>query len=102
MANQQLTKYFKVGGGGSYTSLCVKFNTTAKANITVYFASGGETNLRYAALYDSANNKTESTVGSSSKSSIVNYTFTNVSAGNYSIASSGSGLNIYLIVIEYI
>ena len=101
LANLQINKCLRLGGGGSYTSLNVNFNISSKANITVYFASSGSS-TRYAALFDSSNNKTQAATGSSSQTDVVSYTFSNVVSGNYSIGSSSSGLNIYLIVIEYI
>ena len=98
---QIITSFVKFSGGGSYTMGCINFDTQEKANITVYYENTGS-NTRYAALFDNSNTKFTATTEATSTAGIVNYTFTNIAAGSYSVASAGSGLNIYLIVIEYI
>ena len=96
-----VSNYVKVGGGGSYSGACINFDINAKANITVYYENTGS-NSRYAALFDNAGGKISAETAATSSSGIVSYTFNNVNTGNYSVGSASSGLNIYLIVVEYI
>ena len=98
---QTITNYVKFGGGGSYSGACINFDINAKANITVYYENTGS-NSRYAALFDNAGGKISAETAATSSSGIVSYTFNNVNTGNYSVGSASSGLNIYLIVVEYI
>ena len=101
VANKEITKYIKLGGGGKYDVGCINFDIKADANITVYYECTNSTS-RYAALFDNNDNKTVATTDANSSTGVVNFTFENIITGNYSVGSSNSGLNIYLIVIEYI
>ena len=92
-----VTKYINLGGAGSFDELSIKFTTTKAANITVYYGSGSEG--RKVKLMTSDNSTEASTT--TTKGGIVNYTFSNCSANTYSVASTNSGIDIYLIVIEY-
>ena len=96
---QDISSYLYLSGGGSYTELSVNFDVNATSNITVYFSSTG-TSTRYPALYNSDGLVAKATTGSSSSTTISSFTFNNVSSGNYSLCSSSSGINIFLIVIE--
>ncbi|MBE6136796.1 MAG: hypothetical protein E7176_00165 [Erysipelotrichaceae bacterium] len=101
---QAINKYVSFGGGASYTDGCVQFTTTATANITVYYASGGSSE-RFAAIFNDTEGKLdEATTPTVIKdaNTIVSYTFNNIEAGNLAIGSSSSGINIVAIVIEYI
>lgn len=100
--NQTINKYVAFGGGASYTDGCVKFTTSASANITCYYSSGGSSQ-RYAAIFNESGKIATATTPTtaSSATTIVNYTFSNIEAGSYAIGSSGSGINIVAIVIEY-
>lgn len=97
-----ITKYVSFGGGASFDTLSIQFSTTQKANITVYYSSGGSSE-RFVKLMTSSDSITATTPTiPSNANQIVNYTFTNVEAGNLAIGSSSSGINIYCIIIEYI
>ncbi|MDE6660838.1 MAG: InlB B-repeat-containing protein [Anaeroplasmataceae bacterium] len=99
----KLSKYVSVGGGGNYTDLSIAFTTTKKANITIYYANpGSKDDLRYIALYTADGLISQDATGAPSGGSIVSYTYANMAAGSYAATSKGSGLNIYMIVIEYV
>ncbi|MDE7213788.1 MAG: InlB B-repeat-containing protein [Anaeroplasmataceae bacterium] len=99
----QLSKYVNVAGGGNYTDLSIAFTTTKKANITIYYANPGSSgNERYIALYTADGLVDQNATGAAPGGSIVSYTYTNMAAGSYAATSKGSGLNIYMIVIEYV
>lgn len=102
LAGYTVTKYINFGGGGDFNSLSLRFTLEKNANITVYYASGGSS-VRYAKLSNDDTSFTATTptiVGSAN--SIVSYTFNDISAGEWAISSSGSGIDIYLLIIEYI
>lgn len=102
IADTEITKCVSFGGGASYSELSIQFTTEKQANITVYYASSGSTQ-RYAALFNSSGKlATATTPTVPSTSTIVSYTFESVEAGSYAIGSSGSGLDFYCIVIEYL
>ena len=101
VGGQNINSYLYLSGGGSYSELSVNFDITANSTITVYFSSTG-TSTRYPALYNSNGLVQKATTGSSSNTTISSYTFNNISNGNYSLCSYSSGINIFLIVIEYI
>ena len=102
-----ITNYVSFSGGGNYSSASVQFKTTASANITVYFAGNvGSSGGRKIGLYPKSGTSQESSttsIGSASgdATKIVNYTFENVSAGDYAVASTNSSIEIYAIVISY-
>ncbi len=95
-----ITKYVYFDGGGNYSQLSVQFTTTATANITVYYAGNAD---RKVGLYNESGNVTEATTltTGAGNNNIVNYTFTSVGAGNYAVASTNKGIEIYAIVITY-
>ena len=93
-----ITKFVNFGGGGSFTELGINFNTSATANITVYYSS--KSDGRFAALY-SQSNKIIAANPTTSDNKVISYTFTDVSKGEYTVCSSNSGLYFYCIVIEY-
>ena len=93
-----ISKCVKIGGKGDYSSACVQFSTTATANITVYYAAGSG---RVPVLYNSNGEVEKSNIETTTESDIKNYTFNNVEAGTYSIASSSSSMHFYAIVITY-
>ncbi len=97
VANTSITKTVYLGGGGSYSELSVTFTTTKTANITVYYKSSG-TSERFAMLYSSTGSTKAST---GVTNTVAGSTFSNVSAGTYSIASASSAIYVYAIVIEY-
>ena len=95
---QSISKYLYVGGMGSYLELSIQFSIEKAANITVYYAG---TAGRYISLHNESES-IKATTETTGSNNIVNYTFDNISAGNYAIASAGSSLDIYAIVINYI
>lgn len=95
----EIQKFISFGGGGSFTELAIKFTTAKKANITVYYGSTSAD--RYVALFTSSN-KTISTTPTTTDGAIKSFTFEQQEAGTYSVASSGSSINIYMIVLEYV
>ena len=101
-----ITKYVSFSGGGSYSSAAIQFTTTSTANITVYFAGNVSSNVgRKVGLYNTdglVDTSTVESIGSaaSDSSKIVSYTFENIEAGSYSIASTNSSIEIYAIVIS--
>ena len=99
--NTSVTKYLSVGGAGNYNEASIQFNVTGECSIKVYYASGSSG--RYVALYNSDNEQigVATTPTNGTSGSTVNYTFTNIEAGSYAIASSNSGLEIYMIEITY-
>lgn len=99
IANTSISNVLYLGGGGSYTELCVNFTITKAANITVYYKSSG-TSLRYVNLISEGGTTTTSTTGYGS--TYGGYTYTNVEAGKYSVCSSSSAIYLYCIVIEYV
>lgn len=102
IVNQTITKYVSFGGGASFNTLSIQFTTTALANITVYYSSGGSSE-RFVKLMTLDSSITASTpTVPSNANKIVSHTFTSVLPGNLAIGSSNSGINIYCIVIEYI
>ncbi len=98
--DSSITKYINFGGGGNYSQLSIQFQTSAKANITVYYAI--DKDGRYAALFSEDGSSLVAKNPTTIDNSLINYTFENIEAGSYSIGSSSSGLNIYAILIEYI
>lgn len=103
VAGETINKYVSFGGGGSYSSLSIQFTLTQSAKITCYYSSGGGTS-RTAALFNADGSIETATQGTTigDDSVIASHTFATVEAGNYAIASSGSGINIVAIVIEYV
>ncbi|MGM9857767.1 MAG: hypothetical protein ACI311_00715 [Bacilli bacterium] len=95
-----ITKYVNFGGGGNYSQLSIQFQTSGISNITVYYAINKDG--RYAALFSEDGSSIISPNPTTSDNSLINYTFENVAAGSYAVASSSSGLHIYAILIEYI
>ena len=98
--DSSITKYINFGGGGNYSQLSIQFQTSSKANITVYYAI--DKDGRYAALFSEDGSSLVAKNPTTINNSLINYTFENIEAGSYSIGSSSSGLNIYAILIEYI
>ena len=92
-----VTKNLKLGGAGTYSELSLNFNVDATSNITVYYAASDD---RFVNLIDSNEKKVSATTKTTGENNIVSYTFTNVEAGSYSIASNNSSMFIYAIVIE--
>ncbi len=105
LAGMKLTNSINVGGAGSLKELSVGFTISKTANITVYYANGSNNAAtageRFAMLCSAAGNEA-SPIGSTLNTDIVSYTFQNKTAGEYAVASKGSGLYIFLIVIEYL
>ncbi|MCR5112312.1 MAG: hypothetical protein K6A63_00015, partial [Acholeplasmatales bacterium] len=95
---ETITSGIALGGVGAQTYRNVEFTVSDNATIKVYY-NGGET--RYLALYDSSYTKLEQATGTTGTSVVQNYTYSTVSAGTYYIASAGSGIQVYAIVIEY-
>ena len=97
---ETITKCVKFGGGGSYTSGCINFDLVGEADITVYYAGGSN---RYPALFNSTGEVSRSDVATTGEgdSYVQSYTFENIAAGNYSIASVSSSMFFYAIVINY-
>ncbi len=96
--NTSINSYLGLGGGGAITHRNISFTTTKAAKITVYYAGGSG---RYLALYDSNFNEIERATATVDTSTILSYTYSSVSADSYFIASTGSGINVYCILIEY-
>lgn len=94
-----IQKYISFGGGGSFTELSIKFTTSKKANITVYYGSNSAD--RYVALFTSSN-KMIATTPTTAGGAVKSFTFEQKEAGTYSVCSSGSSIDIYLIVLDYI
>ncbi len=100
LGNYTVSKYISFNGGGSYSQLSAQFTITKTANITVYYAGSSG---RATGLYNSdglVEEATTKTIGTG-PSNIVNYTYTNVSAGSYAIASTNSSIEVYAIIITY-
>ncbi len=100
IAGTAVTKYVYFGGGGSYSAASIQFSTTATANITVYYAGGSG---RYAALFNSSEKIATATTATTASGvdNVVSYTFENIEAGSYALASNNSSLEFYAIVITY-
>lgn len=94
----EIQKFISFGGGGSFNDLAVKFTTSKKANITVYYGSTSAD--RTVSLFTSSN-KITSTTPTTADGAVKSFTFEQQAAGTYSVASSGSSINIYMIVLEY-
>ncbi|MDE7263509.1 MAG: InlB B-repeat-containing protein [Anaeroplasmataceae bacterium] len=102
LGGEAITKYVNVGGGGNYSDLSIQFTTTGVANITIYYANPGSSGDRYIAMYTPNAIVAHTTTGATGGAGPVSYTYENMEAGSYAVTSAGSGLNIYLIIIEYI
>ena len=92
-----ITKNLKLGGAGSYTELSLQITIDTKSNITVYYAADSG---RYVNLINSNEEKTAATTLTTGSGNIVNYTFENIEAGTYSLASNNSSIFIYAIIIS--
>lgn len=95
----EIKKYVSFSGGGSYTELSIQFTLTSTSNITVYYAGSSGRKVKLFAEGGTSTEAVTPTTGAGT-SNIVSYTFTNVTAGNYSISSANSSLEIYAIVLS--
>lgn len=97
---QSVTKYVSLNGGGSESYRSIHFTTTKKANITVYFNSGsGSDRTLKLATGSTVIGNTTTTTGSSTP---ISHKFENVAAASYYICSNGSGIDVHMIIIEYL
>jgi hypothetical protein len=89
----------KLGGTGSSTNRALKFDVTGACTITVYALSSSAGSDRQLALSDGTNEITTiAAPGSSTTLETYNYTG---GAGTLYLYSKNSGVNVYLIKIEY-
>lgn len=89
---ESYTKYCKLGGGGSTTNCALKVTLDGSGTLTVY--SNAADNGRITAIANSSG--TVLTDGTSSNTNTVEIS----SAGDYYIYSTGSSMNIYMIIFE--
>lgn len=102
IAGVSITKYLSLGGSGAMEYRNVQFSTAQKADITVYFNGGlnKDGSGRTLALKDSQTT-IGTTIPTDNGSTPLSHKFTDVNAGTYHLMSTGSGINVYAIVIEY-
>ena len=92
-----IDSYLGLGGSGSSSYRNISFTTTKSAKITVYYAAASN---RYLGLYNSSG-LIETSLATVDNNTILSHTYSTVDAGSYYIASTGSGINVYCILIEY-
>lgn len=92
------SKGISLGGGATFgTTRYIEFTTTGKCTITVVAKSTGSSD-RVLSIVDS--NKTS--VGSAAANQALSITTLDIeNAGTYQIGSTGSGIYVYYIIIEY-
>ncbi|MCD7729713.1 MAG: Ig-like domain-containing protein [Clostridia bacterium] len=93
------TNRLKLGGTGSDTARSIKFTVASNCNITVYMVSSSSDDNRTVYLYgsDFSTKVATSTVSTTA----AKYTYENIGAGTYYLATESGGLNIYYLAIEY-
>ena len=94
-----VTRYIDLGGVGALSYRNIELDITSNARITVYYSANA---TRYLGLYNSSYTLLEQSNGTTGSSNILSYTYDTISSGKYYIASTGSGIKAYAIVIEYI
>jgi hypothetical protein len=91
----------KLNGGGALDYRSVSFTVKAKANLKVYLSSSSKTDARTLKLCDDKGTVIADLVAPPDdgvKAGMA--TFSIPGAGTYVVYSAGSGINIYLIVVE--
>lgn len=94
----EVTKRIKLGGAGAANTKSVKFSTTDAAKVTVYAVSSGDS-VRTLALYKDDGSVVGENPAGVAGAIIPESVYEVTEAGNYYLASKGSGINIYYISV---
>jgi hypothetical protein len=93
-----LTNFLQFAGGGSATSKSLSITTTGAAKIYVYSISSNSSDTRYLKFWGDNLAETKKQTGTTEVAESV---FSVDSAGVYYLASAGSNINIYYLMIIY-
>lgn len=97
--NETFSRVIDVRGTGTVTARSISIKAKAGETLTVYFKSAGDAD-RTLYILDQEGNVIQSAVAPARQNPIVELNFKVPSAGEYFVASKGSGIYIYEVILE--